>query len=1050
MKLIDELLRQAIELEGEALAEFLDRACAGDEDLRREVEQMLGDEIETGEFLKNSPVADFRWGARADALTAGARINHYIIESSIGRGGMGEVYLAGDERLRRQVAIKILPPEFSADSERVRRFEQEALTVSALNHPNIITIHEVGQIGPLRFIVTEFIEGRMLRDYLSESGGARSWREAVLIAAQIAGALSAAHTAGVIHRDIKPENVMIQAGERVKVLDFGVAKRVGAAVISGEGGLQPVAGIETRLGARVGTLKYMSPEQARGEPLDARTDVFSLGLVLYEMIARRHPYGGKSDDEIITALKGDDEIPPISEVNDRIPAALDRIVSKALRKSADERYASAGEMLIHLEELKSLADVVYKEKGERLFKTLNANQSLTQFTALYDADKTMRIPLGSLWMIWRFADLKRGALEREVMRKSLLGGLARAAQWILLISTITLIVTAPMSVVEVWMEEMVRDGHKSAARRVAISPDGRLLATSGVDWQVIIWDFARRERVETLSEHTGIVGALAFAPNGKWLASGSHDQRLIVWDTGSWRKVKEMSFQEGRVSAAEFSPDGSLLAASILGAPPTAYTLVWRTGDWLEVGKLPIAADGTARLIFSHDGRRLIFTEFSGDTPCTWDVTTGKPAPPSLKAEWGGKNGALSPDGTLLVTISSGGIVRFIDPARGRLLSRQRAHNYFGRAATFSPDGRLLATGANDIVLWEAATRSLLARLEHTDNVWGLSFSPDGRWLVSAHGDGAILLWDVADRRRAVNFSGHSGPVRKVIFSPDGKSLVSGGDDGSAIIWDRASLCKQATLNGHEDSVRELIFPAQGGVIATVDGTATVKLWDIAQWKLQEALRLKKPDNNEYNMADAGLSPDLRWGVTRFAVYERASGRIVCDNKAISGHYYGFSAAAFSSDGRYLIGIGVNKQVSLLETGTWCMLAQRYAVDLDAVRVCFSPDGELLAIGDGNGAVWIWSVNPLKSLGQLGKHQTFVNAVTFSSDGRRVASASDDRTICLWDVGGRRLITRVGTHTSPINSIAFSPDGRQLLSGEHDGTVRLYTRHRALWGLQLD
>jgi serine/threonine-protein kinase len=155
-----------MELEGDALAEFLDRACAGDSELRREVKQMLGDEIETGDFLKRSPVAEFRRRAGTDALTAGAKINHYIIESSLGRGGMGEVYLARDEQLQRRVAIKILPPEFSADPERVRRFEQEALTVSALNHPNIITIHEVGQIGPLRFIITEFIEGRTLRDYI--------------------------------------------------------------------------------------------------------------------------------------------------------------------------------------------------------------------------------------------------------------------------------------------------------------------------------------------------------------------------------------------------------------------------------------------------------------------------------------------------------------------------------------------------------------------------------------------------------------------------------------------------------------------------------------------------------------------------------------------------------------------------------------------------------------------------------------------------------------------------------------------------------------------
>jgi WD40 repeat protein len=605
-----------------------------------------------------------------------------------------------------------------------------------------------------------------------------------------------------------------------------------------------------------------------------------------------------------------------------------------------------------------------------------------------------------------------------------------------------MIAMAPMSVVEVWPEEIVRDGHKSAAKRVAFSPDGRLLATSGMDGQVIIWDFARRERVETIGVHADMAGALAFSPDGKWLVTGGDSHRLIVWDTAQWRKIREFHFQQGNVPVASFSPDGSLLAASI---SHDSFTLLWRPSDWAEVGRIPAAAGMAENLLFTPDGRRLIF----GDS--AWDVATGKRVGPLLNGEWVSNRGALSPDGALLVSVGSGGMVNFIDPARGRLLSRQRAHNFFSRGAAFSPDGRLVATGSSDIVLWDTATRTLLARLEHTDNVWGMSFSPDGRWLVSTHGDGAILLWDVAERRRAADFSGHSGPVRKVIFSPDGKSLVSGGDDQSAIIWDRASLRKQAVLTGHEASVRGLVFPAQPGLVATADAMATVRFWDIARRQPQESSpRLRTPEGIEYMLTGVALPPDLRWNVTALAVYERASGRMVSDNRVVVGNGVGFATAAFSQDGQRLIGIGTNGPVSLLESGTWRVLAHRQATGMKAIRVCFSPDDELLAIGDSNGQVWLWSVDPLQPLAELGRHETHVEAVVFSPDGRRVASASDDRTIRLWDVGGRKLVTRIGTHTSPINSIAFSPDGRQLLSGEHDGTVRLYTRHRTLWGFRLD
>src|SRR4030095_14496935 len=174
-----------------------------------------------------------------------------------------------------------------------------------------------------------------------------------------------------------------------------------------------------------GTLKYMSPEQARGEPLDARTDIFSLGLLLYEILAGRHPYSDMSDEAVVDALKSEEEVSLVASVSDQIPAALDCIVIKALRKRREERYSSSGDMLADLEQLRSLIEVSGSEKGAQFFKARNANQLLTQFAVLYDADNNTRMPLGGLWNVWRFADLKRGRLERKLLRRSLLSGLVR-------------------------------------------------------------------------------------------------------------------------------------------------------------------------------------------------------------------------------------------------------------------------------------------------------------------------------------------------------------------------------------------------------------------------------------------------------------------------------------------------------------------------------------------------------------------------------------------------------------------------------------------------
>ncbi|MGH9768941.1 MAG: WD40 repeat domain-containing serine/threonine protein kinase [Blastocatellia bacterium] len=535
---IIQLCDKALDLDPGERAAFLDAACEDDERLRQEVESLLKHEETARDFLAQPVWERFagRVAGQEESLE-GRELGRYRIRERLGAGGMGEVWKAWDGQLKREVAIKILPLEFSSDTDRVRRFEQEALTVSALNHPNIITIHEVGRIGELHFIVTEFIEGQTLRDYLLGMRESRvpGWRETVLITTQIAGALSAAHTAGITHRDIKPENVMAQGGGLVKVLDFGIAKRVGAVVADGDG--QPAAGIDTRIGVRAGTLKYMSPEQARGELLDARTDIFSLGLVFYEMIAGRHPYSGKSDVEVIDALKNEDEIPPVSGVNGRIPAELDHIVAKALRKNRDDRYSSAEEMLAEIKQLESLIEVSPDEKHQWTFKARSANQLLTQFAVFYDSDEKTRMPLSGLWTIWRFADLKRGNLERELTRKSLVSALLSAWWKIVLIAAITMLAAAWISVNETWDERILRDGHTAAVRRAVFSPDGRLLVSVGEDKQVIVWDFKRRERLKTFNDHTDWITSVAFSPDGKWFATASYDRTVIVWDAARLEKA---------------------------------------------------------------------------------------------------------------------------------------------------------------------------------------------------------------------------------------------------------------------------------------------------------------------------------------------------------------------------------------------------------------------------------------------------------------------------------------------------------------------------------
>ena len=288
------------------------------------------------------------------SLQPDTTLAHYRIVSVIGAGGMGEVYLAEDTKLRRKVALKVLAADFTKNEDRLRRFEQEAQAASALNHPNILTIHEIGTDGDAHFIATEFIDGETMRHRMVRSRMAI--RDILDIAVQVAGALAAAHSAGIIHRDVKPENIMLRTDGYIKVLDFGLAKLTEEKTVETNTEALTIARANTDPGTVMGTLSYMSPEQARGKVVDARSDVFSLGVVVYEMIAGRTPFEGETPSDVISFIL-QTEPPPLTRFSPDVPSELERIVTKALAKDKEERYQTIKDMLIDLKRLKRSYEV---------------------------------------------------------------------------------------------------------------------------------------------------------------------------------------------------------------------------------------------------------------------------------------------------------------------------------------------------------------------------------------------------------------------------------------------------------------------------------------------------------------------------------------------------------------------------------------------------------------------------------------------------------------------------------------------------------------------
>ncbi len=286
-------------------------------------------------------------------LSPGTRLGRYEIRAHIGTGGMGEIYQASDIALERTIALKILPAEFAADPIRMRRFIQEARAASALNHPNILTIFEINQEASSPYIATEFIDGITLRRRMRD--GRINLMEAVDISIQIASALDAAHQAGIVHRDVKPENVMLRKDGYVKVLDFGLARPTERHDVSTEAATM----VNTEIGVIVGTASYMSPEQARGQRVDARSDIFSLGMVIYEMVAGRSPFLGATNSDIVASILKE-EPPRLSTLASDIPAELEAIVNRALVKDKDERYQIVGDLLRDLKRVKQNLDFEFQ------------------------------------------------------------------------------------------------------------------------------------------------------------------------------------------------------------------------------------------------------------------------------------------------------------------------------------------------------------------------------------------------------------------------------------------------------------------------------------------------------------------------------------------------------------------------------------------------------------------------------------------------------------------------------------------------------------------
>jgi eukaryotic-like serine/threonine-protein kinase len=818
---IENLYHAALERDAGERGHFLDLACAGDQQLRSEVESLLSSHDQAGSFLASPAMEVAAKTVEVEQLNllADSMIGPYRIHSLIGRGGMGEVYLAQDSRLGRRVALKLLPAYFSQDEDRLRRFQQEARAASALNHPNIITIFEIGRADSTPFIATEYVQGETLR--LRISGTRMSVDEALDVAIQIASALAAAHEAGIMHRDIKPENIMVRPDGIVKVLDFGLAK-LAEKSDAARTEVPTIAKISTESGVVMGTANYMSPEQARGLEVDARTDIFSLGVVLYEMVAGRPPFEGETTSHVIVSIL-EDEPPPLARYSNEATEALEWIVAKSLTKDRDGRYQTAKELSTDLKRIKKRLEFEHEQERSQSGPSAEPRVMTAQMTggmqAIDTGDEAVaqtggraanRTTSSAEMIITGIKRHKKGAATAVVALVVVIAALAFGIQKLAGRNQLAPKTAEPFGKVKV--SRVTTNGQASLA---AISPDGKYVAHAmGGKSRQSLWlrHIATGSDTEIVPTAEVDYTALTFSPDGNYIY-------FLRWESieGGFYRVPVLggllkSLGRDVDGDITFSPDGRQIAY-MHGYPQRDEALL-----------VTANADGTQeQVLFTRHGQRDVY--------------------PSRDRAWGP---AWSPDGEMIAFALRKAdadkknywnvmTVRVKDQVEQQITFQKWTS--LGQLAWLKDGSGLLVTAANQESapaqqIWHVSYPGGEVRRITNDanNYNGIRLTADSTALVTVQAEQTSNLWIApggdASRAAQITTNNNEG-VYGVCWTPDGRILYTTRTGGPTNIWImNADGTSQKQLTGDaRENVRPSITPDGRYIVFSSNRTGNYCIW---------------------------------------------------------------------------------------------------------------------------------------------------------------------------------------------------------------------------------